>query len=350
MLLVHLAYQNVQFGTVLGSILAYTRFAAGGFIFISGFSIGVIFLPRAQDPSRRAKTHLGLMRRALYILVVQYLSALGLLMLAVLRGGQIGTQGPWNALRQVLLLREGGDLLPFYVMMIAVSPFLLEMLRRRFGWVLVMMGSAGLFIWGLGHPWVLALAVHQNFPPVLWQMLFVFGLVCGAAWPKYQNVARGWKISMAIVAWAIFALLFVSEYSSDFGLPHLNLGLTFVKVPLSSGEALRYLSFILGILAATDLLWQWVQKIPGGGFVQTLGRKSLPVYVVHLWVVEAAGSLASSWWWMGRWQILLAPICLAILWGFALLTDLSIPLPRRRPDQWTVPVFNPRETALSAAQ
>ena len=54
MLLVHLYYQNVQFGDFLGKLLGeYTRFAAGGFIFVSGLSIGVIFLPRALDEKRR---------------------------------------------------------------------------------------------------------------------------------------------------------------------------------------------------------------------------------------------------------------------------------------------------------
>jgi fucose 4-O-acetylase-like acetyltransferase len=181
-------------------------------------------------------------------------------------------------------------------------------------------------------------------------MIFVFGAVFGAGWPKYQALNRKSKLFFAAISWVVFGIFFVSENSSDFGLPHLNLGLSFVKVPLlSGGEALRYLSLILGILLTTDLFWHRIAKQRAAGFIQDLGRKSLPVYVLHLWVVQAAGAIAVSLWWICRWQILFAPICIGLLWGFANLFDMKIALPRPRKPVWALPRIS-RQSVASAAQ
>jgi uncharacterized membrane protein len=52
MLLVHLIHQGMSLGTRLDlAIGEYTRFAAGGFVFIAGMSIGRIFLPRPRTPT-----------------------------------------------------------------------------------------------------------------------------------------------------------------------------------------------------------------------------------------------------------------------------------------------------------
>ncbi len=95
------------------------------------------------------------------------------------------------------------------------------------------------------------------------------------------------------------------------------------RSPLSTAEALRYLSIILAIITTTDLLWPIIGESSASAFVQTLGRKSLPVYVLHLWVVEILGALAVACPWMGAWQILFAGFSLLILWLFALMLDLS---------------------------
>jgi hypothetical protein len=332
MLLVHLYYQNVQFGDFLGRLLGeYTRFAAGGFIFVSGLSIGVIFLPRALDEKRRAKTYKALWRRSLYILGVNYLCAMVLIMMEILRGVRGNFVSPSILLRDIFLLREGGDLLPFYVMMIAISPFLLAAVRRKSGGLAILIGSVALFIWGLWHPWALAPAQHLTFPPVLWQVIFVTGFLLGFAWPKYNSLSNKSKLAMASVSWLTAAVLFVMEYSYQWGMPQLSFNVPFTKVPLSTAEALRYLSIIFGIITTTDVLWPLIGESSASAFVQTLGRKSLPVYVLHLWVVEILGALAVAWPWMGAWQILFALFSLLILWLFALILDISKTPKQNRP-------------------
>jgi hypothetical protein len=352
MLLVHLIYQNVQFGSFLTDFLgSYTRFAAGGFIFISGLSIGVIFLPRALDSTRRLGTYKALWRRSIYILGVHFLSAMILIAIVVLLGPSgIPVQG-WRTVRDVFLLREGGDLLPFYVMMIALSPLAIGALRRRYGWALVLPISLAVFAWGLYYPWAFAPAQHQNFPPLLWQAIFMLGLVFGSFWPAYNALATSWKVVAASAALTLAGIMFVLEYAWMWGMPQLCFGVGFSKVPLSTAEGIRYLSIILSIMFVTDLLWNRIQDWSPVAFAQTLGRKSLPVYVLHLWIVELMGYLAAKWSWMGSWQIMFAVASTLVLWSFAVLLEIK-PRPagaKRKPFQpaWFVP--QPRSAIVNAA-
>ena len=53
MVLVHLVYANVQFGNFLGSVIQdYTRFAAGGFVLLSGLAMGTDLSAAIKPPHR----------------------------------------------------------------------------------------------------------------------------------------------------------------------------------------------------------------------------------------------------------------------------------------------------------
>jgi hypothetical protein len=314
MLLVHLVWNaKVQFGSFFHDFFgSYTRFAAGGFIFVSGLSIGVIFWPRAADPKRRPKTYRALWRRSLYILVVNYMCAMVAIIIEVLTGARGTSINPLALLRDIFLLREGGDLLPFYVMMIALSPILMMLLRFSRGWLFVLAGSISLFAWGLWHPWAFAPAQHDVFAPVLWQMIFILGLLLGWAWPKYNALSQKWKITLAAASTLMAGILF----------------------PLSTPEALRYLSITFALISTTDLLWPWLRDTSAVAFIQTLGKKSLPVYVLHLWVVEGITYLVVKTPGMGAWQSVYALAALLILWVFALILDVyKTPKPTRQPQR-----------------
>jgi hypothetical protein len=336
MLLVHLVWNaKVQFGSFFHDFFgSYTRFAAGGFIFVSGLSIGVIFWPRAADPKRRPKTYRALWRRSLYILVVNYMCAMVAIIIDVLTGARGASINPLALLRDIILLREGGDLLPFYVMMIALSPILMMLLRFSRGWLFVLIGSVSLFAWGLWHPWALAPAQHDVFAPVLWQMVFILGLLLGWAWPKYNALSQKWKITLAAASTLMACILFVMEYSYLWDMKYLSFGIAFVKTPLSTPEALRYLSITFALISTTDLLWPWLRDTSAAAFVQTLGKKSLPVYVLHLWVVEGIAYLVLKTPNMGAWQSIYALVSLLILWLFALILDVyKTPKSARQPQR-----------------
>ena len=91
MVLVHLAEADVQFGEHLKILITtYTRFAAGGFVFLSGLCIGAIFLPKAivavRDRGNALSVYRRVWRRMLQILLVEYVSEIGLISLEILRG------------------------------------------------------------------------------------------------------------------------------------------------------------------------------------------------------------------------------------------------------------------------
>jgi hypothetical protein len=325
MLLVHLYYEpGMQFGNFLGRILGdYTRFAAGGFIFISGLSIGVIFIPRAANPDRRSDTYKSLWRRSVYILSVHYLCAMGLAIMAILFASNNNFTNPFVLLRDIFLLRDGGDLLPFYVLMVALSPLLIHALRNKHGWIGVLGTSLILYTYGLWHPWAFAPAQHAMFPPILWQAIFVLGLLLGSRWQQYNAISVKWKTALAIACWLVVGALFINEWGFQFGMGQFSFGTAYMKVPLSTPEALRYLFIMAAIMTTTDVIWPLISELSAVAFVQTLGRKSLPVYAFHLWLVKALGALAIAWASMGEWQILFAVFGLLVLWLWALILDVA---------------------------
>src|SRR5437764_15281848 len=66
MVLVHLVYEGVKMGRVLTPVFGeFTRFAAGGFIFLAGLAVTYIFLPKANNPQKRWGAYQSLWRRSL---------------------------------------------------------------------------------------------------------------------------------------------------------------------------------------------------------------------------------------------------------------------------------------------
>ena len=335
MLLVHLIHQGMSLGTQLDlTIGEYTRFAAGGFVFIAGMSIGRIFLPRVADPDKRWTTYRALWARAGVILAVHYVSEIGYLAMYPL----FATQAVPNLKGQIwaiLTMRAGYDLLPFYVIVVALAPGMLELLRRKLGWVLAAV-SLGLFTYGQwGNPWAVAFPNQQAFLPILWQALFVAGLLGGAALPWYDRLSFGAKLGLAVAMVASHLVLFVACYGPDFG-TYLWLPMAFAKVPLTTGETLRYLTITLAILLVTDLLWR--RGTDGAGldgtrfaaFAERLGRNSLPVFVFHVWVVQVLVRLTGGYQITGLGRLALAAAGLGALWAFAYLLEIGEPKRAKR--------------------
>jgi hypothetical protein len=320
MLFVHLIHQGMSLGRVLDAWVGdYTRFAAGGFIFIAGLSVGRIFLPRATDPSKRRKTYLALGRRSLVILAVHYLAEIGYLAMYPLFGGVALTKHLPAEMWSIVTLRAGYDLLPFYVVMVALAPGMLELVRRGLWWVLAV-ASIGVFAWAHSDPRVIhytSFPNQQAFFVVLWQALFVAGLLGGAALPYYDRLSTRVKVGLALAAWTAQIAMFVACYGRDFGLQSL-LTVTFAKVPLNAGEAFRYLTLMLAIMFTTDLLWRpW---LGGGGiaaFAERLGRNSLPVFVFHVWVMQVVVRTTAAVDPDTAGRVALASAGLAAVWVFA---------------------------------
>jgi hypothetical protein len=328
MVLVHLYYENVQFGDKLdrvggfplGKVLGeYTRFAAGGFVLVSGLAIGAIFLPKALAPGRQWATYRHLIWRSIKLLGWQYMVAILWALLGVVRTNHPPITSIPKFLLDVLLLREGDDLLPLYVLLIAASPILLAACTIKWGRGMLAAASIGLFVLGRFYP--IAIAAPGNFPPLLWQIFFVAGFLCGSLIREYDQLSIAVKQSAAIAAWVAFGLLFWAEYWKELSLPAFPIDIAFSKKPLTTGEMLRYMTAIAGIMISTDLIWRRLAGMAFTAFSATLGRSSLVVYVVHIFLMEAAGAAAKYWAWMGAWQLTFIPASLAILWLVALIVQ-----------------------------
>ena len=184
---------NLLVGPRLHSWLTeYLRFAAGGFVFMSGLTLAAVALGRMD----RGMTPRGLWtwcwRRAFYILLMHYAATLGFYLLEPFKSVQHQFPPVIDVLAGVLLLRRGygTDLLPFYVIMLLVTPALVLMIRARLG-ALVLAGSAAVFWWASrGHNYEhFPLPLQEDFFVLLWQLMFAFGMVAGAWLPRYDRLS-----------------------------------------------------------------------------------------------------------------------------------------------------------------
>ena len=329
MVLVHLVYEGVKMGRFFEPVLGeFTRFAAGGFIFLAGLGVTYIFLPKARDERRRWGAYQSLWRRALYLLFVHYAASLSFIFIYPLRDYPGVYPGPIEFVTSVLLFREGTDLLIFYVMMVGMSPALVEVIRRGYGGALAV---ASLVIFGVGqyHPYAFSLPIQKNFPLLLWQMIFVMGMLAGAMFPGWDALGRRAKAAVAVGALAAVLVLSAIQYTA-WG---WSLQIPFVKNPLSWAEAIRYVAMIVTIMTGTDLAWRWIAGSNAAGFLTRLGRRSLAVYVAHVWVVAIVIAVARRTEWMGAWQIVWAASAVAMLWAWTCVLDSLSEAPQSRGEE-----------------
>lgn len=314
MVAVHLAYEGLDFGaTLTPALLQWLRFAAGGFVFVAGVSIALIFLPRTLEPARRTRVHRELRRRALYLMGIHYAATAGFVALSCWRGAT--PQADARAvLRDALLLRvvpSYGDILPFYAAMLLAAPLLLTALRRGYG-VALGVSSLALFAAAQTSPWALSPRVGETFPLVLWQSVFVFGLLFGAAFPAYERLAAGKRLALlgaaCVVAFATTTVAHVVWWDPTL----TSWNAFFRKVPLAPGEWLRYVSLTVAVLLIASEFWPWLSKRWLARSITDLGRRSLAVYVAHVFVqaaiLVAAGALLRP-----SWEGLLFLAALALL-------------------------------------
>lgn len=234
-----------------------------------------------------------------------------------------------SLVRDLLTFRQVppyGDILPLYVALLALGPVLLELMRRGL-WPLVALASGVLFAVGQQHPWVLSAHVPELFPVILWQAIFVAGLLFGALLPLLDRAPRRVLVAAAAFAGVAYAGVTLAAHGSALGLAIPTL-VTFQKVPLNGGELLRYLGATLVVVLCTGLVWRRLERRMLTRFVETLGRRSLAVYVAHVWVQAGVMAVAARLDWIGEARAFLAPAALLVLGVIA--HGLKVSRPRGR--------------------
>jgi hypothetical protein len=155
------------------------------------------------------------------------------------------------------------------------------------------------------------------------------GMLAGAALPKWDALTIGAKLAWAAAACGVLALIETAEFTTL----GWHVGLTFEKCPLSWGEAARYLALTVMIMMLSDLTWRWIGQSHPTRFLTRLGRRSLAVYVAHVWVVAIVLAVARRTEWLGAWQALLAVGAVGLLWAWTRVLDMLSEAPKYRGEE-----------------
>jgi hypothetical protein len=287
--LVHLAYSGLGFpGCVDDLIKHYTRFAAGGFVFLAGLTVAVVFGPRLEhSAAERWQVYCKLWRRAALLVVVDICASMAYRLLDVIRlfPADPATPLPEALLGIVLLQRPGltGGILLLYSVLLAVTPAVFALHRRRGAWPIVAM-SVGLYGLALLSRGAMAWPPY-DFPVVYWQPLY-FGGFLSAFWYRRTAASRTLNLWLwAAGAGAVFGVIFLAHHGPSLGLPFVahRLPLDFTKTPLQLGALLWYLSIVQVVLAWTSVVWnRTLAGTPAANWLALLGRHSLLVYTAHV--------------------------------------------------------------------
>lgn len=279
--------------------------SAEAFVFLSGLSVGLIYVPRAHKYGIEPVAG-GCFRRALKLYGVHIALTLGALLLF---GGAYWMSGvsdliqahgrslvfgsPSNGLLGLALLSHQlgyFNILPLYIVLMLWAPVVLALALR--GPLLALIVSVGLYAaaraFGLNLPnWPQPGGWFFN--PIAWQLIFTLGLVSAIFWRDGLPRPTPWLIMLSIATVAGAALIVTNEGGLAPGLrdsatAHLDVA----KQDLGLARLIHFVALAYLIAMATAF-GRFITPIVRGVFgsaVQRLGRNSLPVF--------AAGSILSA--------------------------------------------------------
>lgn len=307
------------------------------FVLFSGLVVGMVYGPRVKDDfgtvvdltSRRAGK---LYVTALIVLVGVFLASL----LPVFRTDALttfvdqGTGGaghdgagrtydlyagmeslfqfpvPPQVLPAILLLQFGPwqfNVMGLYVVLLLASPFILAALNRGMAvWVLA--GTLAVYAVGATTRFrLLPSQFEDSFPLLVWQVLFVLGLVAGF----HRRSIVAWLSARTWVVAACTALAFLLAFLS-WGNPYLANGFDvrlalvpdtvyrtvydalFARTYLAPGRLLNVLVLVVAAYAFLTAYWRPVQRALGW-FLIPLGRATLYVFIMHVVLIAVVANI-----------------------------------------------------------
>ena len=286
---VHLAAYPI--GLPLGLapwISDHTRFAAGCFVLLSGMTVSRVFGPGlAAKPERARATRHRLLRRAALLLLVDRLAALGFAAIEYTRLVPPGVHPPLPDFFALATFGEAGvtgGLLLMYAVLLAATPAL-ETLRARFGGFTVAALSLTIYALALAAgpsahwpPWA--------FPVAHWQALFVAGYLTSPQVGRLRNrdgdFEPRWLGGVSLACVALFTLRSGGALGLD---PAWLPAWDFTKVPLQPAEFAWYLTSSAFVLTWSAWIFERGPRARASlAWLCALGRKSLLVYVAHLFL------------------------------------------------------------------
>lgn len=279
--------------------------SAEAFVFLSGLSVGLIYVPRAYkygiEPvasgclKRALKlygVHIALTLAALVVFGAAYLMS-GVSDLIQAHGRSFVFGSPANGLLGLAILSHQlgyFNILPLYIVLMLWAPVVLALALR--GPLLALTVSAGLYTaaraFGLNLPnWPQPGGWFFN--PIAWQFIFTLGLVSALLWRNGLPRPAPWLVTLSAATVAGTALIVTNEGGLAPGLrdtatAHLDVA----KQDLGLARLIHFVALAYLIAMATAF-GRFIAPVVRGAFgnaVQRLGRNSLPVF--------AAGSVLSA--------------------------------------------------------
>jgi hypothetical protein len=337
LVLMTLTHLPTRFSEYTGQPYGFVS-AAEGFVFLSAFMVGWVYVGRAH------KNGVAAMRRAVWRrALVLYACQAGLLLFLLAVIAPIGTakaqpaitdlvsffnHAPVAAVSSGLVLLYDPpllDILPLYILFMLATPAVLTLSLRR-GWAPILAFSFGLWLlaqFGVGQALyqMIASAARFDMPYagtgsfslLAWQFLWVIGLWMGSlkARGHPQDVATSrWVVAPAVVVAFVFIVWRHAVGQTPF--PSGNgLNMLFDKWHLSPLRLLNFLALLVVALRWGNSVPPWLAR----PFLARLGAASLPVFCAHLVICLVALALFGDQYDRRGWDIDVA----LLLGAFALL-------------------------------
>lgn len=293
--------------------------AAETLVVVSGMVAGMVFGRRWRTWGPGATTR-ALLRRScvLYRASVVVVALVGLLTLIpglatealTIAPGTTGPDlygfdGPLRTALAVVTLEAGPwqfNILGFFIAVIALTPALLWLLDRGW-WPAVLVGSWALFALGRAtHAEVLPSQSETPFPLLIWQLLFVHGLVLG--WHRRQVAAwlRGRRRGIVVAAVLVVAALAAYVRLHEIGLHPLGWSSADWRAWDAEHFSKRYqdAARLISMLAFAGAAYVVLRRFAPlaertvGRLLLPLGRCSFYVFITHVFVSLAVATVLAQ--------------------------------------------------------
>jgi hypothetical protein len=289
----HSYFNNITQGHIYAS-------AAEGFVFLSGYVLGMVTLKRIDREGLKSAMRKLLERsRVLYLTSFTLMVSLGLLSIiapGMTRPSFEQAPGSWwqiiLAAATFHLAPPVIDILQLYVLLLLVSPGIFWLLRRGL-WLPTLTISWSLWAIQQAHPYSFSLhPLDREFPYFIfatWQLLYVNGLflgyyrkTVGKVWQKIPKLP--FVLAMTTL---VMASIWAAQQDIQLGVWPTNvsdraLWLRFTDRSINGPIRLVNLFALFSLMfAIVDACWQPLYKSLGKLLVP-LGQNSLYVYILHV--------------------------------------------------------------------
>lgn len=270
--------------------------AAEGFVFISGMVVGLVYLPILKKQGFQAMLRKALRRTlhlysAFVVLEISFI-LLDSFVMPLKPIARIGDTAPfWELVFNVVTLRFapfGFDILLLYILLLLGTPVVLWLIAHgRTRWVIAI--SLGLYVLYQLAPqsflWPFYSKQVWRFPVMVWQLLFVAGILLGV----YRvRIVHFWRhlapLQPAVWVAILFVLFFVLRQLMDLRvitLNHAAYEFWFEKNTLGIGRLLNFVILAIVVSWFVTTFWEPLARGPAKILIP-LGQASLYVYMVHL--------------------------------------------------------------------